>query len=121
MDLLLSARPGRGCTVVEVRGDLDMATAPQLREGLQRLIDAGDRQLVVDLADVAFMDSSALGALVVIFKALREVGGRLSLAAVQPTVHGVLRITSVDRVVDVYDSVRAAEADVPSVDGATGG
>ncbi len=121
MDLLLSARPGRGCTVVEVRGDLDMATAPQLRDGLQRLVGAGDRQVVVDMAGVGFMDSSALGALVVVFKALGDVGGRLCLAAVQPAVQSVLKITSVDRVIDLYDTVLAAEAAVPSEDGTSAG
>lgn len=121
MDLLMSVRPGRGCTVVEVRGELDMATAPQLREGLQQLVDAGDRQVVLDMAGVGFIDSSALGALVVTFKSLRDVGGQLRLAAVRPAVRGVLRITSVDRVIDIYDSVRAAEADLRSVDGAAGG
>ena len=121
MDLLLSARPGRACTVLEVHGDLDMETAPQLRDGLQRLADAGDVQVVVDLAGVGFMDSSALGTLVVMFQALRDVGGRLCLAAVQPAVRGVLKITSVDRVIDVYDTVPAAEAHVPPVDDPTGG
>ncbi len=120
MDLQLSVRPGRGCTVLEVRGELDMATSPHLRDGLQQLIDAGDRQVVVDLAGVGFMDSSALGALVVMFKALREAGGRLSLAAAQPAVHTVLTVTSVDRVIRVYDSVRAAEADTPLPDDAPG-
>ncbi|PWR12807.1 anti-sigma factor antagonist [Micromonospora sicca] len=120
MDLLLSVRPGRVCTVLEVRGELDMATSPQLREGLQRLVDAGDRQVVVDLAGVGFMDSSGLGALVVMFKALRDVGGRLSLAAVQPAVRRVLTVTSVDRVIHVHDSVQAAEADLPSTDHAPG-
>jgi anti-sigma B factor antagonist len=118
VDLLLSVRPGRGCTVLEVGGELDMATSPQLREGLQRLVDAGDRQVVVDLAGVAFMDSSGLGALVLMFKALREVGGRLCLAGARPAVHSVLMVTSVDRVIDMYDSVQAAEADVPSTDDA---
>jgi anti-sigma B factor antagonist len=121
VDLLLSTRPGQGCTVLEVRGDLDMATAPQLRDGLQRLVDAGDRQVVMDLAGVGFMDSSGLGTLVVMFQVLRAVGGRLRLAAVQPAVYGVLRITSVDRAIDVYDTVQAAEDDVPSVDDVTGG
>ncbi|MBM0202532.1 STAS domain-containing protein [Micromonospora sp. NPDC051227] len=120
MDLLLSVRPGRSCTVLEVRGELDMATSPQLREGLQRLVDAGDRQVVVDLAGVGFMDSSALGALVLMFKAFRDVGGRLCLAAVQPAVRSVLTITSVDRVIQVYNSVQEAEADTPSVNDATG-
>ena len=109
VDLLLSARRGRGCTVVELHGDLDMATAPPLRECLQKLLDAGDRQVVVDMAGVSFMDSSALGALVTSFKALREAGGRLSLAAVQPPVRSVLSITSVDEVIDVFDTVEAAE------------
>ncbi|MEU5552559.1 STAS domain-containing protein [Micromonospora sp. NPDC047793] len=110
MDLQVSARPGRGCTVVEVQGDLDMATSPRLRGTLQKLVDAGDRQVVVDLAGVAFMDSSALGALVVMFKSSREAGGRLSLAGVRPAVRRVLNITSVDRVIDIYDDVPAAEA-----------
>ncbi|WP_341718773.1 STAS domain-containing protein [Micromonospora sp. FIMYZ51] len=116
MDLQLSVRPGRGCTVLEVHGELDMATSPQLREGLQRVADAGDRRVVVDLAGVGFMDSSGLGALVVMFKALREAGGRLCLAAVQPAVHSVLMVTSVDQVIDVYGSVQAAEADMSSRD-----
>jgi len=121
VDLVLSARRGRGCVVVEVQGDLDMATTPQLCDGLQRLVDAGEGQVVVDLAKVPFMDSTALGALVVTFTALQDVGGRLSLAAVQPLVANVLKITSVDSVMDVYDSVQAAEADMPPADGATGG
>ncbi|WP_441176281.1 STAS domain-containing protein [Micromonospora sp. SD12] len=116
MGVQLTVRPGRGCTVLEVRGELDMATSPQLREGLRRLVDGGDRQVVVDLAEVGFMDSSALGALVVNFKALREVGGRLCLAAVQPAVRSVLTVTSVDRAIQVYDTVQAAEAAVPPTD-----
>jgi anti-sigma B factor antagonist len=118
VDLLLSARPGQGCTVVEVNGDLDMATEPQLRDGLQPLIGSG--QLVMDLGGVGFLDSSALGTLVIMYKAARESGGRLCLAGVQQSVRTVLRITSVDRVIDVYDTVEAAEKDMPSTDGVTG-
>ena len=113
MDVRLSVRPGRDCMVVEVAGDLDMATSPQLREGLQRVLDAGTRNVVVDLAGVGFMDSSALGAVVVMFKAARERGGRLCLAAVQPPVRGLLAATSVDQAIGVYDTVLAAEASMP--------
>jgi anti-sigma B factor antagonist len=119
--LRVTARPGRDCTVVEVHGDLDMATSPQLKESLQRVIDSGDRQVVVDLAGVGFMDSSALGALVTVFKALRGLGGQLRLAEPQRVVRDVLSITTVDRAIGVYDSVEAAEADVPSTGDATAG
>lgn len=109
MDLSLSTRQGRDCTVVEVAGDLDMGTTPELRECLRAVVDAGARCVVVDLAGVGFMDSSALGALVVVFKQLRDLGGRLSLAAVQRSVRTVFTITSVDRVIDIHDTVQAAE------------
>lgn len=121
MDLLVSARPGHGCTVVEVHGELDMATHPRLREDLQPLIGAGSGQVVVDLAGVGFMDSSGLGTLVVLFKALRDGGGRLCLAAVQEPVRSLLKVTSVDRVIDVYATVQAAEASMPRGDGVAAG
>jgi anti-sigma B factor antagonist len=121
VDLWVATRPGPGCTVVEVRGDVDLATCAQLQESLQRLVDAGDRHLVVDLTGVGFMDSSGLGVLVTIFKALREGDGRLGLAAAQPAVRRVLSITSVDRAIEVYDSVEAATADVSSAGGVSGG
>jgi anti-sigma B factor antagonist len=115
VDVRLSIRPGRECTVVKVAGELDLATSPQLRDGLPRILDAGTRTVVVDLAGVGFMDSSALGAIIVVFKALREGGGRLCLAAVQPPVRSLLAVTSVDPVIDIYDTVQAAEASVPPV------
>lgn len=114
MDVRLSVRPGRECMVVEVAGELDMATAPQLVEGLQRVLDAGTRNVVVDLAGVGFMDSSALGGLVVMFKAVRERGGQLCLAGVQRPVGTLLAVTSVDQVIEVYDTVPEAEASMPS-------
>jgi anti-sigma B factor antagonist len=75
----------------------------------------------VDLTGVAFLDSSALGTLVVMYKAVRERGDRLCLAGVQPTVRTVLRITSVDRVIAVYETVHAAEEDLSSTGPASAG
>jgi len=110
----LSTRQGRNCSVVEVTGDLDMGTTPQLRDQLHEVIQGGARSVVVDLAGVGFMDSSALGALVVAFKDLRQRGGRLSLAAVRRPVRTVLSITSVDQIIDSYDTaVEAEEASAP--------
>ncbi|MDG4820571.1 STAS domain-containing protein [Asanoa sp. WMMD1127] len=120
MDLLVSTRRAPRHVVVEVRGELDMDTTPQLRAELQRLVDAGDREVVVDLGGVPFMDSSALGDIVLTFTALRDVGGRLSLAAVQRQVATVLKITSLDSVIDIYDTAEAAEADVPPAESARG-
>jgi anti-sigma B factor antagonist len=113
VDLQSSARAGRGCTVVRVSGELDMDTAPALQDFLQAVAEAGAGQVVLDCSELTFLDSSGLGILLVGFKELRERGGRLCLAAVQPPVEYVLRVAAVDQVMDVYDSVAAAEAQMP--------
>ena len=115
MDLQLSARAGRACTVVLVAGELDMDTSAQLQDFLQDVVDAGAQQVVLDCAGLTFMDSSGLGLLVIYLKVLRDRGGRLCMAAVQPRVRAVLALSAVDQAVDVYDSVAAAEDDMPPV------
>ena len=113
MDLQLSTRHGRGCTVVRVAGELDMDTRPALQEALQGLVDDGVRQVVLDVTDVSFMDSSGLGLLVDVLKLLRDRGGRLCLASIQGPVRNVLTLSALDQVLDLYDSVADAEDDMP--------
>jgi anti-sigma B factor antagonist len=84
-----------------------------LQDFLREVVDAGARQVVLDFAQVTFMDSSGLGLLVDAFKLLRAKGGRLCLAAVQKPVRNVLVLSAVDRVLDVYDTVGAAEVHMP--------
>jgi anti-sigma B factor antagonist len=115
VDLQLSARAGRACTVVAVGGQVDFDTAPELDDFLRQVADGGGMRVVLDLADVSFLDSSGLGVLIVWFKELQDRGGRLCVAAVQDLVGYVLRVSAVDQVLDVYDTVEAAEADMPPV------
>jgi anti-sigma B factor antagonist len=112
VDLQVSTQVGPACTVVRVSGELDVDTRPRLQTALQQVVDAGARQVVLDLAEVPFMDSSGLGALVDGFKSLQDRGGRLSLAAVREPVRTVLALSAVDQLVGLYDSVAAAEADL---------
>ena len=115
MDLQMSARPGRACTVVRVSGELDMATTPMLEDFLRDVVDTGARCVVLDFAGVTFMDSSGLGLLVAFLKRLREASGRLCLAQVQQPVRNVLVLSALDMVLDMYDTVAAAEDDMPPV------
>lgn len=117
MDFTLSTRQGRIGTVVEVAGDVDMSTTPELRDQLRQLVESGPRVVVVDLTGVGFMDSSGLGVLVVAYKDLRERDGWLALAGVSRAVRTVLSITSVDRVIGIFDTVQDAEEASPAVSG----
>lgn len=110
-EVSLATRPGRGCTIVEVVGALDLASAPDLRACLQQVMADGAGTIVLDLAGLEFIDSSALGTIVLTYKDLQKRAGRLCVAQPQPLVLRVLELTSVDRLVSIYPSVEAAEDD----------
>src|SRR5947209_16091957 len=117
MELSLATRTVAGHKVLEVGGEIDVYTAPQLREHLIALVEGGDRQVVVDLGRVEFLDSTGLGVLVGALKRLRSVDGELSLVCAQERLLKIFRITGLDRVFTLYESVDAATA---NGDGAAG-
>ncbi|HKT04978.1 MAG TPA: STAS domain-containing protein [Rugosimonospora sp.] len=108
MELSLSTRTVAGHRVLEVGGEIDVYTAPQLRERLIALVEDGARQVVVDLGRVEFLDSTGLGVLVGALKRLRGVSGDLSLVCAQERLLKIFRITGLDRVFTIYNSVDAA-------------
>ena len=97
-----------GNTVLEVVGELDAYTSPRLREQLVDQSRAGRHRLVVDLAEVSFMDSSGLGVLVGGLKRARAAGGSVTLTGASAHILGVLRITGLTRVFAVYATTAEA-------------
>ncbi len=78
-------------TVVAVGGELDLSSAPELLQALTRLVDAGRRDLVVDLSGVRFCDSSGLSVLVRVKNRLDGLGGDVTLAGAHPICSGYWR------------------------------
>lgn len=110
MDLSLDHHDEAGRTVVTVGGEVDVFTAPALDERLVSLIDEGKVRLVVDLTGVEFLDSTGLGVLVKALKRTREHDGSLDLVATQERILKVFRITGLDAVMPLHDTVAAAVA-----------
>ncbi|MEX0834193.1 MAG: STAS domain-containing protein [Actinomycetota bacterium] len=110
IDLSLDETIVNGWTVIRVEGDLDLHTAPRLRDHIHRLAEADVKKLIVDLIAVDFMDSSGLGALVSGLKRLREREGTMSLVCTSGSVLKVLAITGLDRAFPIFDSVDEAAA-----------
>jgi anti-sigma B factor antagonist len=78
---------------VGLAGELDMATAPLLSEELQRLAAEGAARVTVDLAELAFIDSTGLSVLISGLKRLRQQGGDMALRSPTPATRKVLEIT----------------------------
>ncbi|MEV4758223.1 STAS domain-containing protein [Micromonospora sp. NPDC049559] len=110
MELSLATRTVAEHTVLEVGGEVDVYTAPRLRERLVELVDGGARKVVVDLGRVDFLDSTGLGVLVGALKRLRAAGGGLDLVCDKEPLLKIFRITALDQVFPIHPSVDAAIA-----------
>jgi anti-sigma B factor antagonist len=108
MDLSLDSRQAGGRTVVVVGGEIDVYTAPKLRDRLVDLVNAGNYHLVIDLEDVDFLDSTGLGVLVGALKRVRVHQGSLRLVCTQERLVKIFTITGLAKVFAIYDSVEAA-------------
>lgn len=97
-----------GVPVVSISGEVDVATAPILRDRLQELAAGGASTVVVDLHQMTFLDSTGLGVLVGALKRCREGGGELRLVAPQPRILKLLDITGLMGVFSLHDTVAEA-------------
>jgi anti-anti-sigma factor len=99
-----------GPVVVTLGGELDIVSAPAVREELLSLLRPGASQLVIDLSAIRYADASGLAVLVGTQRRALLLGGTLRLAAPQPEVARVLLVTGMDRHLEVYPTVQAAIA-----------
>ena len=109
MAFAIRAEPAGPAVVLAVEGDVDIATAPALREALAEVLGT-HKGVVVDLAAVPFMDSTGLGVLVAARNRAAAAGCAFVLARPQRIVRKALRLVQVDTVVDVHESLDAALA-----------
>jgi anti-sigma B factor antagonist len=101
-----------GVPVVAASGEIDVATAPPLRDRLQALTTSGNANVVVDLLGVTFLDSTALGVLVGALKRCREAGGDLPLVIAEPRILKVFEITGLTGVFSIFETVHEAVGSV---------
>jgi len=99
-----------GFTVIEVGGEIDVYTAPKLKERLVSLVESGSYQLIVDMESVEFLDSTGLGVLVGGLKRVRAHEGWIDLVCTQSRILRIFRITGLNRVFSIYDTVPEAVA-----------
>jgi len=110
MDLGLDVKENNGVPVLAVSGEVDVYTAPRLREKLVELVSQGKYRIVVDLEAVEFLDSTGLGVLVGGLKRIRTHDGSLSLVCTQQRILKVFDITGLNKVFAIHDSVDSAVA-----------
>ena len=89
-------------------GRMDVETSPEVRQTILDLVEQKVNTVIVDLSQVEFMDSSGLSALVSGMKALRRIEGKLNICNANAQIRTALRLTMLDRVLPVFDSLDEA-------------
>ena len=102
-----SAELDDGVSSVIVGGEVDLSTAPELKEVLNGVIDGGSRLILVDLSKATFIDSTTLGVLMGAVKRVRPDGGEIAIACDDPNIRKIFEITLLDRVFGIFDTAQA--------------
>jgi anti-sigma B factor antagonist len=98
----------RGTHIVSVKGEVDLATAPELDRALRALPEEGVGSVIVDLTGCSFMDSTGLHLLTRTQHRLGRSGGRVALVSAKQSVLRVFEITGLDKLLAIYPSRAAA-------------
>ena len=101
----LAEPANHGYPLVRAEGELDMAFAPKLGASLDKLIDEGERRLVLDLTDATFIDSTTIGTLVSALRRVRTDGGFVEIVCTTPNILKTFEYAGLDREFYFHDSL----------------
>jgi len=100
-----------GVTVMDIAGRITLGEGSvQLREAVRNLVASGHKKIVLNLADVSYMDSSGMGELVTAFTTVKNQGGELKLINLTRKIHDLMQITKLVTVFDIHDTEASAIA-----------
>ena len=102
-----ATRERPGTTIVDVAGDIDMGTSPELRKTLLNSLKAAPR-LIINLREVRYVDSSGIASLVEVLKEARNTQKRLVLFGLNRAVHEVLQLTRLTRIFEIRETEEEA-------------
>ena len=111
MSMKISTRQVDGVTILDLSGRITLGEGSvQLRDAVRELLSKGQKNILLNLAEVNYIDSSGIGELVSAFTTVRNQGGELKLLKLTKKVHDLLQITKLYTVFDVKDDEATAIA-----------
>jgi anti-sigma B factor antagonist len=100
-----AVRPDRERAIVRLAGELDLCAAPQVAATIDELLDVGFAQIVIDLRELSFLDSSGVNMLVAALRSAEQRACALSLVRGADRVHRVLELTATDSLFGFDDGI----------------
>ncbi len=95
-------------TILSLEGTFELGKESKLKDSLFQHVSGKDAEVVLNLKDVGFIDSACLGALISVVRRVRENGGDVKLAELNPEVSSIFQITRLDKVFQIFDNADEA-------------
>ncbi|MFC7441046.1 anti-sigma F factor antagonist [Laceyella putida] len=109
MGLHIQVKHYRNVLVVRLRGELDHHASEQVRRSIEDELAKGQSShLVLNLADLEFMDSSGLGVILGRYKKVSQLGGKMMLCAIRPSVHRLMEMSGLFKILPTYEDEHSA-------------
>lgn len=109
MSLHIQVKHDRNVLVVRLRGELDHHASEQVRCSIEdELTKGGSSHLVLNLADLEFMDSSGLGVILGRYKKVTQLGGKMMLCAIRPPIYRLMEMSGLFKILPTYEDERSA-------------
>ncbi len=88
--------------VLVVEGEINFNSSPDFRKAFLKVLDSKAQKAVINLAGVAYVDSSGLATLVEAHQKIKNIGGRLKLASLTPKVKSLFEMTKLEKLFEIY-------------------
>ena len=111
MNLTMTSRtPNETTRILDLAGEVDVYTSPQLKQDLVQLAESGVKHVIVNLSKVEYLDSTGLGVLIGGLKRMREHDGNMALVGPGMRILRIFEITGLDKIFDIYPTEEEAAA-----------
>ena len=94
--------------IMDISGEVDLYNAPDIKNKITTLIDGGKRNILINLTNVSYIDSSGIGVLISSLSRLKKVGGALKIMGVHGSVKKVFELTKLDKFFEIYQDEEEA-------------
>jgi anti-sigma B factor antagonist len=105
-----SRTPNATTSILEIEGEVDVYTSPQLKQDIVKLAEGGVKHVIINLSKVEYLDSTGLGVLIGGLKRLRESDGNLVLVGPGMRILRIFEITGLDKIFDIFSTEEEAAA-----------
>lgn len=102
------ANGGKYCTILKLKGTIDITTHQQFEDVLSELLEQNAKRLIINLSDLKYISSSGTGLLIKYYKKFRENGGDIKLSHLPPSIWKTLDLIGINSVVEIFNTDKDA-------------